>query len=205
MPTLTVKDVIKAELLKVCLDVTRKLRDKENKKDKKRKFSREEVADIEKLSREMGWEATKVEKQMKIYSILHAAPELKAGSMLPLELFAVVLIGPGSHHNYPAGKPLIVTGKDGHLWNPSDGAVASWRFIHSDNPVYATDEQVEQCIKDLTPVQLNRFYTLDVFIPIKDAAMNRMVTVEEATVPNGELADDEIELADGRKITVGSG
>ena len=142
---------------------------------------------------------------MKLWSLLHDAPELKTGSMLPLELFAVVLIENHSgNHNYPVNKPLIVTGKDGYLWNPPDGTVNSWKFMPVDKPRYATDEEVEQCIKDLTPVQWQKFRTFEVFLPIQDAAMNRSVMVENDETGRNNGDDNEIELADGRKITVSS-
>lgn len=204
MQTLTVKDVIKAELLRVCKNVTRKLREKEARKEKKKTFSREEVAEIEKIHKEQGLDTNQSARHFKIYSILHDAPELKAGSMLPLELFAVVLIESGVHHNYPANKPLIATSNDGYLWNPSDGSPSNWRFLSSDNPRYATDDEVEQCIKDLTDRQWMSFHTHAVFKPVTDAAMGREVMVEDAPASNGESEEGngEIRLQDGRTITM---
>lgn len=203
MPTLTVKQVIQADLLRVCKDATRKLRDKDKKKEKKRKFSQKEIAEMRALIRATGWDDNNTNRWMKINSILHEAPEL-LDFMLPLELFAVVLVQAGDgQHRYPANKPLIVTSKEGYLWNPSDGGVSNWAFTSKQNPVYATDEQVEQCIKDLTPVQWTKLHAFDVFKPIVDAAMNKSVTVEDAPASDDGGDDNgEIKLPDGRTITM---
>lgn len=204
MPTtLTVKDVIKTELLRVCKDVTDRLMEKEAKKDKKRKFSREDVTQVEAFFKEMGLSLDQANRWMKIYAVLHDAPELKAGSILPLELFAVVLIESNSgNHNYPAGKPLIVTGKEGFLWNPSDGAISNWKFLPADNPRYATDDEVEQCIKDLTDIQWKKLHYHDLFRPVVDAVMNKEVTVEEMPASDHEEGNNEIRLKDGRTIII---
>lgn len=198
----TVRDMIKAELLRVCGEVTTRLREKDEKKEKKRKFTREQHADIEAKMKSAGWSGDNLPKMLEIFGILHDAPELKAGIMIPRELFAVVVLeaNPAGRHAYGLNLPFILCNAKGNYLFHTDGSTANWVFQVDDKPRFATDAEVESCINSLNDNQWKVIMAHELFRPIIDAVMNKTVNVEDHT-GNGRAADGEdVVLQDGRTI-----
>lgn len=198
----TVRDMIKAELLKVCGEVTTRLREKHEKKEKKRKFTRPEQEEIETKLKAIGYANPSLQQFLDILSIIADAPELKAGVMIPRELFAVVVLeaNPAGRHDYGLNLPFILcNAKNNYLFH-TDGATANWVFQVDDKPRFATNAEVESCIKSLNDKQWNGIMSHELFRPIIDAVMNKTVNVEDHT-GNGRAADGEdVVLQDGRTI-----
>jgi len=201
----TIKEIIKLELLRTCSEITRKLREKDEKKEKKRKFTREQQADVECKFKACGWDAAKIQLNMEAMAILFNAPELKAGAIIPRELFAVVVLdaNPDGRHVYAVGVPHIVTHENNCYLMHTDGALTNWAYQIKDKPRLATDKEVEKCINNLTDKQWNTIKTHDTFKPIMDAVMNKTIEVEDHSGNgDGGVADGDIELPDGRTISV---
>lgn len=208
--TITVKDVIKAELLRVCKEATEKHRAKQDKKDKKEKFSDAKIEKLRSLYGSIGWDVNVVNKMMEIASILTDAPELKGKSLIPYDTFTVIVPEKNvKNHKYTVNAPHIVTLKDGtngFMALHSNGSVdCSWIFA-VDEPRHATDEEIEQCINELNDAQWTAIKKADVFRPILDAALLKEVSVadpEHDERQNGHLEDgEEVKMPDGRTITV---
>jgi hypothetical protein len=202
MPTLTVKQVIQSELLRVCLEVTNRLREKQAKK-KKPKYSPKEIARLRELTRSVGWDEATTDKWMEVHSILHDAPELKE-TELPLEMFCVFVCEQNVNgHRYTPNVPYICTqAKTNDNRGLDLEGVTNTHFAIKDQPRYATEEEVQFCIRNLNEKQMRHIHVSDIFKPIMESAMNKAVTVEEPK-DNGELEDNgEIVLKDGRTITL---
>jgi hypothetical protein len=204
--TTTIRDVIKMELIKTCKEVTARLREKDEKKDKKRKFSREDVQKIEILYTALGWKNEFLSKMMEAASILHDAPELKQGGMINMELFCVFVLGKTTGtHAYNVNEPLIHTASGKNVFGALhvDATVNNWSFVGADLPRYATDEEVEKCINSLNQNQWNSILTHDIFKPIIEAAMSKSVEIEEAgsggNEENGSDNGEAVVIA-GRKF-----
>jgi hypothetical protein len=189
--------------LRTCSEITRKLREKDEKKEKKRKFTREQQAEVEAKMKAAGWKTEYLQSMMEVFSLLVDAPELKAGAMIPRELFAVVVLDANatSSHAYGVGVPCIVTHDKECFLLHTDGCFNNWRYLITDKPRLATDKEVETCINNLTDKQWNSIKNHDTFKPIMDAVMNKTVEVEDHS-DNGEgNADGDITLPDGRTIS----
>lgn len=205
MKQITIKELLKAELLKVCSGITKKLRDKDEKKDKKRKFTREQQAEIENKLKMVGWNGVNLQHVLDVLSIVSEAPELKAGSMIPRDLFAVVVLeaNTAQNHAYVLNVPLISTSeKTSHLLH-NDGVTGNWQYQISDKPRLATDKEVKACINSLNDKQWKTIMTHEVFKPVMDAVMNKAVSIDSVEDnSNGERngSDEDIVLPDGRTI-----
>lgn len=201
MPTTTVRNVIQSELLKVCKEVTTRLREKHEKKNKKVRYKQKEIARMRELLNRIGWDASKTNDQMEIFSILHDAPELIEAE-LPLELFCVFVCEQNVNlHRYTANVPYILTHVAEKRGLDLDGTVNAV-FKMNDKPRYATDEEIDFCIRNLNEKQMNFIHRNDTcFKPIMEAAMNRKVGIEEPAVCAVEDGE-EVKLPDGRTITM---
>lgn len=202
MKQTTIKDLIKSELVRTCYEVTRKLREKDEKKEKKRKFSREEQTEMENKLKTIGWTGSTAQNILELFAILLDAPELKAGAMIPRELFSVVVLeDKNSGHGYALNSPYIVTDPKKNYLLCVSGGVTSWAFGQSDKPRFATDSEIESCIESLSEQQWKTIKTHDIFKPIMEPVMNLSVSVEstESNTANGDA--EEIQLADGRTIS----
>lgn len=203
--TTTVKDVIKAELFRVCLETTTKFRTKHEKKEKKEKYTAEEVEKVRSLFKSLGWDERLVGFQMEALAILHDAPELKKPTIPAMEPFCVVVCEKnGSSH--PFGKlPVILVKKrdaNGAFAMANDGSVGSYTFqFVGDGPRFATDEEVKSCIDNLSDAQLRVVTSHDIFSSIMDAAMAKAVQCEDIPVEEEDKDNGEITVY-GRSLNV---
>lgn len=191
--TVTVKQLIADQLKVTCKAVTGKLREKEDKKNKKRKFSREEVLDVEACHRAIGWDEAKVAHIMKAFSILLGAPELKAGTAIKPEVFSVIVLGHNASGSpFTVGEPFIATQRNtevSYYCLALTGEPTRFVFNAPDRPRFATDEEIDKCIDNLNDAQWYSIKTNAVFVPILDAAFSRSISVE--SVSGGPDEDDE--------------
>lgn len=207
--TITVKDVIKAELLKVCKEATENHRAKQDKKEKKEKFSDAKIEKIRNLYARIGWTGATLELLMERDAIMFDAPELKGKQLIPVDILTVVVPEKNvKGHKYTVNNPYIVTLKDGtnaFMALHADGRTdSSWMFA-LDEPRHATDEEIEQCIENLSAAQWDAIYSNAIFRNIRDAALLKEFNVpdEPAKEGNGHFQDgDEVKMPDGRTITV---
>jgi hypothetical protein len=200
----TIGQLIQSELLKTCLEVTSKLREKDSKKNKGKKFTRSDIAEIEIALATIGYNGMQIPQWLAMFAVLHDAPELKKGSVLPDEVFMVfVLEQNASGHPFTVNVPFI-----GASLNPVRGLdfTGDIRYTYDmrDKPRYATDDEVKYCVKNLNDKQLNYILTKEPFKPIIASAMKRAVLVEETEAP--VITDDEdngeVTLPGGRTIIV---
>lgn len=204
MPTLTVKQVIQSELLKVCRDVTNKLVEKHDKKKKKAKYTNDEIARMRELIRATGWDEGHTDRWMEIHSILHDAPELKQKDV-PMELFCIFVCEKNlSSHRYATNVPFILTDAGANKKGLDLDGTSGSNFGSKDYPRYATEEEVSYCIRNLNDKQMRAIHASDVFKPIMEAAMNKTVTVEDQLDQSQEHSEDngEVTLESGRVITM---
>lgn len=201
MTKLTVKQVIASTLLRICREATNKVRPKEDAKP--RKYSQEQVDNIHELFKQIGWSTDKATVQMKIYAALCDAPELATPTMIPLELWCVVVFGNSEGNGYQVGDPWIVSSAKSQWCLAEDGCVNNWAFHATHKPRLATDEEIQLCIESLTDKQWTTIHTHEIFRPIMEAAMAQAVSVDmEPVTGNGSMDSEEHILPDGRKITV---
>lgn len=201
MQQLTVRQVIASTLLRFCREATNKVRPKEDAKP--RKYSQEQVDEIHDLFKQIGWSTEKATVQMKIYAALCDAPELAMPTMIPLELWCVVVFGNSEGHGYQVGDPCIVSSAKSQWCLAADGCVNNWAFHATHKPRLATDEEIQLCINCLTEAQWRTIHTHEIFRPIMEAAMAQAVSVDMELVTNKD--SEEVTLHDGRKITVDAG
>lgn len=199
MPQLTVKQVIAATLLRVCRQATDSVRPKEE--AKQRKYSKEQVDEIHNMLKNLGWNADKIALQAKAYAALLDAPELNMPTIIPLEPFCVVVLESGeSGHGYQLYTPLIVNSSVNRTCVHTDGILNHWSFGIQDKPRLATDEEIKQCIEELTDKQWRCIHTSDTYKPVMDEAMGQEVMVD-GIEPSLNTDSEEVTLHDGRKIT----
>lgn len=197
MPQLTVKQVIASTLLRICHEATAKARPKED--PKPRKYSQEQVTEIHAMLKQLGWTTEKVALQGRIYAALFDAPELTVPTMIPLEVYCVVVLETTAG-GYEAGVPWIVTSGPNRWCLFTDGVVNHWAFSLDYKPRPATDEEIQFCIDSLTDEQWHTIHTNELFKPVMDAAMAQSVMVDLEPVAGKDSVEHT--LPDGRKITV---
>jgi len=197
----TVRGAIEQVLLQKLKEVTGKLRDKDERKEKKRQFSKKKIIEIHTALKSLGWNEDQIPKMLNIFSILTEAPELKNGLKLPAEVFAVFVLDStdGNKHAYQLNVGLICTEKSTPYMLHTDGGSSHWAVGIGSNPRYATDEEIKSCVKNLSQGQWKTIMTTDLFKPIIDQAMNSDVHVEAAEESEQEEGE-EIVLANGRSI-----
>lgn len=202
MQQLTVKQVIASTLLRICREATDKVRPKEE--PKPRKYSQEQVAEIHAMLKQLGWSGEKMVLQAKLQATLFDAPELNAPSIIPLELFCVVVLeSSDGGHGYSTDLPIIVTDYNNRYCLHTDGVLNHWSFFANDKPRLATDEEIQLCIESLTDQQWRTIHSNEIFKPVMDEAMKQAVSVDmEPVTGNGSMDSEEHILPDGRKITV---
>lgn len=203
--TITVKDVIKAELLRVCLETTTKFRTKHEKKEKKEKYTSEEVEKVRGLWAKLGYTAENQTQVMEIMAILHDAPELKRPTVPVMEPFCVVVCEKsGSGHPFGTVPAIHVKKRDATsaYGMANDGSVSSYAFNFSMDAVrFATDDEVKSCIDKLSENQWHVITTHEIFRPIMDAAMAKAVQVDDETEEKEGEDNGEVTIY-GRSITV---
>lgn len=197
----TIRGAIEQVLLLKLKEVTGKLRDKNEKKEKKKQFSREKIIEVHNIFKAGGWSEASLDSMLKVLGVLFDAPELGLGLKLPAEVFAVFVLSStdGNKHAYPLNFPLICTEKNGPYMLHSDGGAGHCPAGIGSNPRYATDDEIEQCVKNLSANQWRTIMTTDLFKPIIDQAMNSDVHIE-ATESSSQEDGEEIVLANGRSI-----
>lgn len=201
---ITIGQLIQSELLKTCLEVTKKLREKDSKKNKDRKYTREDIAKIELELGQIGYAGGQIPHWLNLLAVLNNAPEIANGSTLPKELFMVfVLNNNASGHVFTANVPFILANVDPVRGLDLTGST-SYTFDMRDKPRYATDEEVKYCVKNLNDKQLHYILTKEPFKPIIDSAMKRAVEVkeEESPVITDDEDNGEVTLPGGRTIIV---
>lgn len=201
MQQLTIKQVIASTLLRFCREATNKVRPKEDAKP--RKYSQEQVDDIHSMLKQLGWTTEKLALQGKLQAALFDAPELNMPTMIPLELWCVVVFGNSEGHGYTGGDPWIVTNTGHRYCLHTDGGVSNWSFNATHEPRLATDEEIRLCIEHLTEAQWRAIHVHEIFRPIMEASMAQAVSVDMELVTNKD--SEEVTLHDGRKITVDAG
>jgi hypothetical protein len=93
-------------------------------------------------------------------------------------LTVIVLEDKRSNHNFTTNKPyIIVNGKNFRLLHET-GRTDDTRYSAEDNPRLATDEEIEQCLENLTAAQLRKIMTHDLFAPL----VSRMYEAETELV-----------------------
>lgn len=203
MPTITVKDVIKAELLKVCLETTAKLRNKHEKKEKKEKYTTEEVQKVRGAFQAIGWSTDQVDKQMEALSILHDAPELKKPTIPTMELFCVMVADKNGSGHPDIGRPVIWTKKRdaaSAYYMDVQGRVEGNHMAYIPDAIrFASCDEVQRCIDNLNEDQWRRIRSDTLFKEIMEKAMSMTVTVESGA--EDEKENGEISIY-GRAITV---
>jgi hypothetical protein len=202
----SIKSAMSFALKKYLKEINAKLIVKDEKKDKKRKYSREDIAKMEQALREMGWDAAKVEKQMLIYSILFDAPELKQGPMIPLDTHCVVVMeANNSNHAMTLNMPYIISyPKERHVL-VGDGRTSAYIFNAIDKPRLATFDEIDSCVDELTVKQWASIFNENetCLKGLRDCAMNCQVECSEGGAAVVEdRAGNEVELANGRVITM---
>lgn len=203
--TTTVRDVIKAELFRVCLETTTKYRTKHEKKEKKEKYTSEEVQKVRDAFKGIGWNEDQVSKQMEALAILHDAPELKKPTIPSAEPFCVMVSDKNASGHPNVGQPMLFAKKRdsaSFYYMDSQGRVEGnhWQYI-LDAVRFATDEEVKSCMDNLNADQWKRILYDPLFKPIIDTAMDKAVQVEDT--PPGEEEKDNGEITVyGRAITV---
>jgi hypothetical protein len=201
-----IKGAMTLALKKYLTNINTKILAKEEKKDKKRKYSREDVVKIWQTLRELGFDETKVDKQMNMFSILFDAPELKQGPMIPLEQNCVVVVeANASGHGILLHKPYILTYlKERHVMI-DDGRTSSYAFHASDKPRLATFDEIDSCVDALAVKQWASIFNENeaCLKELRNCVMNCQVECSEggAAVVEGR-AGNEVELANGRVITM---
>lgn len=196
-------------MIRVCLETTNKLRAPKSAKKKRKGYSDKDVVKIRKNLTDLGWDQGHVNRQMEVFSILHDAPELLPENIIKVEPLAVVVMEacPNGTHAHGIGFPVIVVSVNSagqFSCFHSDGVMGKWTINVTDKPRLASEDEIRRCMDNLTPIQLLHIQRNDLFKNIMDAAMNKQVGVEVSDNPAESVADGaEIELANGRKITVG--
>lgn len=202
--TTTVKDVIKAELFRVCLETTTKFRTKHEKREKKEKYTGEEVEKVRVAYRSIGWNEDQVNKQMEALAILHDAPELKKPTIPTMDTFCVVVAEKDVSGHSRSNLPVIWTKKrdaHGHWFLDNAGATETYYMAYVQDAIrFATDEEVKTCIDGLNEKQWQKLIGSDAFKPVMDTAMAKAVTREDLLVEE-EKDNGEITVY-GRAITV---
>lgn len=196
----TIKNAMAMALKRHLIKINEKLIAKEEKQEKKRKFSRDDIAQVEQLHRNLGWDAAKIETNMKIFSILLDAPELKAGSMPTFDLNCVVVLeANASGHGMNVNKPYILTYvKERHVLI-EDGRTTAYSFGSTDKPRLASIEEINQCVDSLSPRQWKAILGQD------DVCLKNLydaVNGEQVTVVRNEDSDNGEPVNIGRMITV---
>lgn len=203
--TTTVKDVIKAELFRVCLETTNKFRTKHEKKEKKEKYTAEEVEKVRATYKAIGWSEDQVNKQMEALAILHDAPELKKPTIPAMDTFCVVVAEKDVSGHSLLNRPTIWTKKrDAHChWVlDSDGNTENHYMAYAPDAIrFATDEEVKICIDGLNEKQWRKLIASDAFKPIMDTAMAKAVQCEDIPVEEEDKDNGEITVY-GRSLNV---
>ncbi len=196
----TFKDIVKQTLLKHCLEVTEKLRGKEEKNNKNR-IPRDKIREAEKALKDRGWDDGQVSALMKAIGIASGKPEFAAGSKVKIPLFSVVVLEQkASTHGFQDSKPYIssydnVAPANGYLLH-EDGVPNKWLYEQRDDPRFATEEEVHQCIEGLTEEQMKTVLTFAEFQPVVLDSMNKQISISEE--PEG----GDVVMADGRTLMV---
>lgn len=203
--TTTVKDVIKAELFRVCLETTNKFRTKHEKKEKKEKYTAEEVEKVRATYKAIGWSEDQVNKQMEALAILHDAPELKKPTIPAMELFCVVVCEKdGTGHGIENSPSIWTKKRDATTaWRfAKDGSTESYYFSYTiDAARFATDDEVKAYVNGLSDKQWVSIRSHAFFVPIMDAAMAKAVQCEDIPVEEEEKDNGEITVY-GRSLNV---
>lgn len=195
----TFKDIVKQVLLKHCLEVTEKVRLKDDKKPKG-KLSREQVREVKASLTSAGLNAGVVGHLMKAISVATERPEMMEPTEVRVPDSAIIVLeAEKSGHAFDVGKPYIATcdneGANGFLLH-EDGKPAVWIYSQNDNPRFATEEECKECIDSLNEEQMKTIMTIDLFRPVVLEAMNRQISISE------EPDSTETEMPDGRTLMV---
>ena len=93
----------------------------------------------------------------------------------------IILTFNTSSHSYPLNTPIIYLHTNGYCLNP-DGRTdkSTMRDEKLDTIKIATKEQVIQCVSTLTDAQWKTILSNDLFLSIREKAMNIEVTVVES-------------------------
>jgi len=167
----------------------------------------EEIAKIEQILKSIGHVPEQIKKWTSLFSVLTKSPELEAGAHFETELFCVVLLGSGYgvNHNYTTDYPMLVagfTGKNPVLFDHSNGKTNQWSISYYDCPRYATNDEIETMVRGLSQAQWREIYTNQFFAPLLDEAFGRIVLVPNDDSNGSERKTEEIQLPDGRMITM---
>lgn len=197
--TTTIGDIIKQALVNACLNATRPLRDA-NAKKKKSKYSAAKISEVRALFKSLGWDESNVDRLMMAFSILNDDEGLKPKPMLKATPFVVMKFGASaSGQNYGINTPRIVTDINGEVnvgcLNADGKCTPSWAGV-TDQPEYCTDEEIRQCIKNLTEAQWKTIRTDAHFKPIMDSAYATSVQVDgndEEKTKNAE-SDNKVSI-----------
>lgn len=196
------KDLILAELFRVCSKTTEDERAKQTAKkpEIKAKYTEEQLDDIETLLKSMGYGNNTLRANfMRIFSILLKAPELnrvkEKGQKYPL--FCVIVIGANnSSHYYSKNKPYIVSHSDKNHCIHEDGSIAHSQFNvdgYDDNTRLATSDEVRQCIDGLTPAQIRSILNYPVFGPITNAVLETSIDTAPQKLKESTPSDEDFE------------
>jgi hypothetical protein len=200
MKTITIKQAIEQHLINTMTAINKKLAETIERKAKKARFTHEEIAGIEEVIRTVGW-SSQMENLLTLFSLLSHSPELKSGSMIPIEQFCIIKLSKNkSNHKYPVNTPLILTDKTNCFCLNRDGTMTTSRFVSQDEPVLASEEEIISCIKNLTQKQWSSIMTDGCFSDMIKAAMGSIICIESGVKDNEET---EIILDNGRTITIG--
>lgn len=205
---MTIKDVIKQVLKNACREATERVREKEDKKESKRTFDRDERLKIKAAVNAIGWTGSTEDQILRLLSLITKAPELAKSMTVVVDVLSVIVLeAKGSNHGYGVGVPLISTTSNIGNANKSiraldiSGTIDSWQWDCRDNPRHATDEEIDQCIENLTDRQWDTIKVNPLFKSIMDKSLGVVV---EVGPESGGPEVDEVKTEEGRTISVKS-
>lgn len=189
---LTLRDILSVELLSVLQTTTESCRVQTVSAE--RKLSDQDLKDIDQLLGESGWSGDHRARMKRILGIATKTPELmSAGSVFPV-MAVITLQVNATSHGYDLNTPHIVVHRDNRLLLHKNGKVNHSTYSISDKPTLATDEQVIECIQNLTDAQWKTIASDPLFAPIMNAALER--DIEELTQPKPKKSKGEADRAD---------
>lgn len=201
----TVTGLIKRHLIKVCKEKTQLMRDRIDLKQKKQFSNKKIDAAVACLRNSFTPEGTI--SLLGALSALFDAPELRR-TIFDLELLGVVVLEKNPNQiPYSTDVPWIIsrTGAQNRCFYTDGHGDVGYAFGIEHDPRPATDEEIVQCIENLTEKQWSAVLnpSSPLFVPIiKDALANEVEVVETPLVNGEAKAGAEIET-NGRRITIG--
>lgn len=181
------KDILKAQLLAACEEVTSNARYMEkNRVETKPKYSKEEIEQIDNLMQGLGLGGAARNNWFVIFATLLKAPELAKDSVLEgsyYEPFTVFVPEGGSWITEFRNKPWIITNGKNRFYLHHTGSTTGHSNADKENKVrLATPQEVVDCINNLNDSQWKTIMSDDLFRPVVNAALEQEVSIDENSI-----------------------